>query len=408
MDIFNEKILSKYTNCYFYYELPPMQNADSVYLVFTVKEKGSTSCISETRYDLAPDASPLTYWLPLFGYEKNETEVFEVFEKLQKLQDVLLCCNAFTKRSITAFLKKETPESLSDRAKLSFDLLKPIVERFPLLACIYKSVFTILQAVRGVLDNPDILAETAEDLVPMFTALSSELSTLKAVYQKTKEYCLAVFQIDNAPRGEISPKLIARMYKDYCHERKLPCYPEHPVLDSSPKEPSGTFLYDVPFDCSWPEYYEDITESIDIYYYEDYNDPDFECIALMGIKALTETESVLRKCKMCGKTFHVKYSSSQECCTRVYEGTKATCNEYASRKNYKQKLFAHPIHQQFTKSYNKLYGFIRRGKLPANTPLMDQLKALHDSYTALYDSAAPEDRDAVLNEYIDKNKELLA
>ena len=113
---------------------------------------------------------------------------------------------------------------------------------------------------------------------------------------------------------------------------------------------------------------------------------------------MTETESVLRKCKMCGKTFHVKCFSSQECCTRVYEGTKATCNEYASRKNYKQKLFAHPIHQQFTKSYNKLYGFIRRGKLPADTPLMDQLKALHDYYTTLYDSATPEDRNEVLAE----------
>ena len=39
-------------------------------------------------------------------------------------------------------------------------------------------------------------------------------------------------------------------------------------------------------------------------------------------------------------------------------------SEVGIRKTYKEKLFQHPIHQEFMKSYNKLYGRIRRGKIP--------------------------------------------
>ena len=105
--------------------------------------------------------------------------------------------------------------------------------------------------------------------------------------------------------------------------------------------------------------------------------------------------------------FRVKYTSSQEYCTRIYRDTSTTCNEYASRKSYKEKLFSHPIHTEFTKSYNRLYARIRRGKLPADTPLMDQLKALHDEYTEKYENTHQKDREAVWKEYIEKNKELL-
>ena len=59
------------------------------------------------------------------------------------------------------------------------------------------------------------------------------------------------------------------------------------------------------------------------------------------------------------------------------------------------------------KSYNKLYGRIRRGKVPSDTPLMDELKRLHDEYTEKYENTHQKDREAVWKEYIQKNKELL-
>ena len=110
---------------------------------------------------------------------------------------------------------------------------------------------------------------------------------------------------------------------------------------------------------------------------------------------------------LCNGYFRVKYTSNQEYCTRIYRDTSTTCNEYASRKSYKEKLFSHPIHTEFTKSYNRLYARIRRGKLPADTPLMDQLKALHDEYTEKYENTHQKDREAIWKEYIEKNKELL-
>lgn len=66
-----------------------------------------------------------------------------------------------------------------------------------------------------------------------------------------------------------------------------------------------------------------------------------------------------------------------------------------------------PIHQEFTKSYNRLYGHIRRGKVPEDSPLMDQLKALHDEYVQRYDETHKKEREKVWKEYIKKNKELL-
>lgn len=55
-------------------------------------------------------------------------------------------------------------------------------------------------------------------------------------------------------------------------------------------------------------------------------------------------------------------------CNRIYKNTAATYSEVGVRKAYKEKLFQHPIHQEFTKFYYKLYGRIRRGKGPNGTP----------------------------------------
>lgn len=133
----------------------------------------------------------------------------------------------------------------------------------------------------------------------------------------------------------------------------------------------------------------------------------FKQFLCTGIRLLLEDELIIKKCKLCNGYFRVKYTSNQEYCTRIYRDTSTTCNEYASRKSYKEKLFSHPIHTEFTKSYNRLYARIRRGKLPADTPLMDQLKALHYEYTEKYENTHQKDREAIWKEYIERNKELL-
>lgn len=47
-------------------------------------------------------------------------------------------------------------------------------------------------------------------------------------------------------------------------------------------------------------------------------------------------------------------------------------------------------------------------KVPNGTPLMDELKKLHDEYTEKYEHTQKKDRETVWQEYIQKNKELLA
>ena len=90
-----------------------------------------------------------------------------------------------------------------------------------------------------------------------------------------------------------------------------------------------------------------------------------------------------------------------------YGNTKATCNDTILRNQYKAMLREHPIHKEFTRSYNRLYARIRRGKLPEDTPLMEELKKLHNEYVERYDNTHKAGRQKVWDEYIKKNKELL-
>lgn len=127
----------------------------------------------------------------------------------------------------------------------------------------------------------------------------------------------------------------------------------------------------------------------------------------IGLSIMMSSEMVIRKYKLCNGYFQTKHSSDQMYCSRIYKNTTATCSEVGVRKTYKEKLFQHPIHQEFSKSCNKLYGRIRRGKVSNDTPLMEQLKRLHDEYTEKYENTHRKDREAVWKEYIQKNKELL-
>jgi len=126
----------------------------------------------------------------------------------------------------------------------------------------------------------------------------------------------------------------------------------------------------------------------------------------VGFELMLQNEMVLKKCPNCGGYFSVKYTSNQEYCNRSYSNA-STCSEYAARKSYKDRLFENPINTEYTKSYNKLYARIRRKKLPADTPLKDELLKLRNEYMERYENTHKKDREAVWKEYIQKNKELL-
>lgn len=126
----------------------------------------------------------------------------------------------------------------------------------------------------------------------------------------------------------------------------------------------------------------------------------------IGIDLMLKNEMVLRKCQNCGGYFCVKYTTIQDYCNRNFSNA-STCSEYVSRKSYKDRLFENPINSEYTKAYNKLYARIRRKKLPADTPLKDELLRLRNEYIERYEHTHKKDREAVWKEYIQKNKELL-
>lgn len=158
---------------------------------------------------------------------------------------------------------------------------------------------------------------------------------------------------------------------------------------------------------AWSSYFELFSEKLLDTDTQEYYITSFAQFLHIGLSIMMSGEIVIRKCKLCNGYFQTKHSSEQMYCSRIYKNTSATCSEVGVRKTYKEKLFQHPIHQEFTKSYNKLYGRIRRGKVPNDTPLMEQLKKLHDEYTEKYENTHKKDREAVWKEYIQKNKELL-
>ena len=277
------------------------------------------------------------------------------------------------------------------------------------MACTYARLYLLFVHINQALksDNEDrkrILGYIVSDC----KVLSEQFEKNKEIFNATRDYCNEVFQIDNEPASNMSSLTISYIYKEYCLKNGKMYYRDSPILTKEDRTDESLNSFG---NMSWKEYY-DFKKNT-----SPFDEPAImprkigstEDIAYIGIDYLLESESVLRKCKLCGKTFRTKFSSNTVYCTRPYKDTKAACNEYASRLSYKERLFQHAIHQEFTKAYNKLYGRIRRGKVPEDTPLMDQLKRLHEEYYEKYENThVMKEREVIWKEYIEKNKKLLS
>lgn len=410
MNIFTDRIFEDFDECEFYYDISRDKHSESIYLVFYHFNEDDVDPDYEKKYVLTKDAAVLSEWLRLFGYENNEDEVFSLLDEAKKLSDIFQIDKNRSVEEIDGYLHEIDKESFDETVSHFFALLKPAIERCPMMACFYSAGFAILSSMYYKLSHPDETEIISKSLRSTYYNLEEHLANLENIYHETRKYCKAVFQVDNSVGSEVSPKTISYIYKDYCIETKTRYYKEKPLLTSSGEYIGAEDLELDPQTVPWEIYYKNKKESSA---FDDEGESymqkiSIEDIAYAGINYLMESDSVLRTCKLCGKTFRIKYTSSQEYCTRPYGDVKTPCNEYASRKNYKEKLFKHPIHQEFTKSYNKLYGRIRRGKIPADTPLMEQLKRLHEDYYEKYENTHFKEREAVWKEYIEKNKELLA
>ena len=116
-----------------------------------------------------------------------------------------------------------------------------------------------------------------------------------------------------------------------------------------------------------------------------------------------ENDLIIKYCPNCGKYFISKYLHRTVYCMRMYANTKATCQEHASRLQYRKRKNENPIHPIYISCYNKLYARVRKGKLEKDSSLFQTLNKLRDEYTAKYEENPS---DILISEFKNITKEL--
>ena len=344
--------------------------------------------------------------MEILDYDMPEKEsAIVAFEKLKSVLPLLGIDCPFDKETFNLYCCENIPKDIETSAGQIMPILQSCFEEHPALSYLYPLFHMVM---RSCYQQAGKSADAG--LLQCAKLLSEEVNNFETLYTQARNYLDEVI-IEPSKQGlQLPSSAIAEIYHSYCLYASKQDFQSDAL---SAMELKNNFLSDIRAQkdsCNtqnWTEYLNHASNLITDNAIGKYPITSFKQFLCIGIRLFLEDELVIKKCKLCNGYFRVKYTSNQEYCTRIYRDTSTTCNEYASRKSYKEKLFSHPIHTEFTKSYNRLYARIRRGKLPADTPLMDQLKALHDEYTEKYENTHQKDREAVWKEYIEKNKELL-
>lgn len=359
---------------------------------------------------LGTNRSILSNWMEILDYDtENKERLDKTFDLLLSSVHLLGIKSNTPKDNFIneadSFINNFDNKTFSDVASSVLDILKECFDPHPVLAYLYPHYYALLHALYLYTEKPCSYEETASQFSAKMAVLMQELLHLKSSYEQAREYTQSVFIEPYVGNASVPSTTSAALYHSYCKIlKKSDFYMEafdFPIAEDYLKNFLGN---DTP---AWSSYFDFFSEKLMDADTQDYFITSFAQFLHIGLSTMMSGEMVIRKCKLCNGYFQTKHSSDQIYCSRIYKNTSATCSEVGVRKTYKEKLFQHPIHQEFTKSYNKLYGRIRRGKVPNDTPLMDQLKKIHDEYTAKYENTHKKDREAVWKEYIQKNKELL-
>ncbi len=344
--------------------------------------------------------------MEILGYDMPEKEsAIVAFEKLRSVLPLLGIDCPFDKETFNLYCCEHIPKDIETSAGQIMPILQSCFEEHPALSYLYPLFHMVM---RSCYQQAGKSADAG--LLQCAKLLSEEVNNFETLYTQARDYLDEVIVAPSKQGLQLPSSAIAEIYHSYCLYASKQDFQSDAL---STMELKNNFLSDIRAQkdsCNtqnWTEYLNHASNLITDNAIGKYPSTSFKQFLCIGIRLFLEDELVIKKCKLCNGYFRVKYTSNQEYCTRIYRDTSTTCNEYASRKSYKEKLFSHPIHTEFTKSYNRLYARIRRGKLPADTPLMDQLKALHDEYTEKYENTHQKDREAIWKEYIEKNKELL-
>jgi hypothetical protein len=348
----------------------------------------------------------LSSWMELLDYDaESKPSSTEAFVQLQDTLALLGFSDEFSVDSIALFIKGIDKTAFVDLASSVLDLIKECFDLHPALVYLYPGYYTLLHTLYIYTESSVSLDAASALYTNCLLALSKELLSLHHTLESAQGYAQAVFITPYADNSSIPCSAAAALYHSYCGITNAKDFYfqnyDYPT-GASFTGPSASEQ-----NITWEAYLTDLQQTVENTNTKSYPITSLAQFLHIGFSQLISNGSIIRKCKLCNGYFLTKYASDQMYCSRVYKNTSATCSEVGVRKTYKEKLFKHPIHQEFTKSYNKLYGRIRRGKVPADSPLMDELKRLHDEYTEKYENTHTKDREAVWKEYIQKNKELL-
>lgn len=388
-------------------------------LVYRIKKSDYSESLILTYNDidsnphqevLGTNRSILSNWLEILDYD-TETK-----ENLDKAFDLLLSSIGLFGikpdmqkdkliNKIDNFIKDFDDKAFSDVASSVLDILKECFDPHPVLAYLYPHYYALLHSLYLYAEKSCSYEETVSQFSAKITVLLQELLHLKSSYEQAREYTQSVFIEPYTDNASVQSTTSAALYHSYCKMLKKSDF----YMDTFDFPIDEDYLKNILDNNipTWSSYFDLFSEKQLDTDTQTYYITSFSQFLHIGLSIMMSDEMVIRKCKLCNGYFQTKHSSDQMYCSRIYKNTSATCSEVGVRKTYKEKLFQHPIHQEFTKSYNKLYGRIRRGKVPNDTPLMEQLKKLHDEYTEKYENTHKKDREAVWKEYIQKNKELL-
>lgn len=359
---------------------------------------------------LGGNRSMLSNWMEILDYDTEDKETLGKTFDLLISSIYLLGIQPDTQKDnfethIDNFIKSFESNTFSDVASSVLDILKECFDPHPVLTYLYPHYYALLHTLYLYAAKKCAYGDIRSQFAEKMSVLLQELPHLKSAYEQAREYTQSVFIEPYAENASIPCTTSAALYHSY---RK--------ILNKS-NFYMGTFDFPIAEDYlenilgtktpSWKSYFGSFSEKLLDADTQTYPITSFAQFLHIGLSIMMSGEMVIRKCKLCNGYFQTKHSSDQMYCSRIYKNTSATCSEVGVRKTYKEKLFQHPIHQEFTKSYNKLYGRIRRGKVPNDTPLMDELKRLHDEYTEKYENTHKQDRETIWKEYIQKNKELL-
>ena len=401
---FNLDTIRQYDHCSdAYYITDESKHTESLFCDFEIGSK-------KERYFFSKNAPITSNWMELFGYGENEW--YDTADKnnlMIMLRDCLyLISDEKDPDSIKkgSYLGKYHKDSFNKDADECLRTLNKIVKRAPALGFLYPLYFEVIKILADYLDGKINSKEATKALFdPLISFLYINTATIE-YYGRIRAYVQDVFVLPFEKGIQLSPDKIAEHYKNYCELYHNNGMFKQDIYTNSTSErfPNAGIIEDAPDDPGWESYLEE-RRAYDL---DGIEIRTLNQFAHIGIAQLIRDGRSIRKCKLCGKYFKVRYSSSQEYCTRIYKDSKFACNEYVSRRSAKDRFFEHPIHAEYNKAYNRLYARIRRGKVPKDTPLTTQLKALHDEYYERYEHTHQKDREAVWKEYIEKNKELLA